>query len=267
MNNFQRALQLRADGKFEEGFQFLKLAVEEDKDEDAEYEYRYINIHGGWGHLRFLITTSKPNDHPQNNFTKAYKYDSFSKEFKFHLKKAAKEDRNVYAQMNMAEMYFYGQPNIHFNPKKAFYWAHAAEKTKHANAYDLLGYMYRKDQNLNLAIKYYKLGALQRNNSCISNLIGIYESRKDFKNALFYRKIIGDYMISSVLQENKKNYNCLYYYGQFHPNHRYVFELINKSRKDAILCWMLVRRELNVSKDVAGVIAKFIFDTEPEIWI
>ena len=268
MNNFQRALQLRADGKFEEGFQFLKLAVEEDKDVDAIYEYRNVTICGGWGRLRSLEVFPLLSEPPQNNFNKAYKYDLYSAEFKFYLKKAAKEDGNVYAQINLAEIYFHGQPNVHFNEKKAFYWAHLAEKkTKHASAYELLGYMYKKTKDLNLAIKYYKLGALQKNNNCISKLIDIYEDKKDFKNALVYRRIISAYVIGPILQENKKDYNCLYYYGQFHPNHRYIFELVNQSRKNAILCWMLVRRELNMSKDVANIIAKFIFDTGPEIWI
>jgi hypothetical protein len=35
MTNYQRALQLRIENKFEEGYKYLKLAAKEDKDETS----------------------------------------------------------------------------------------------------------------------------------------------------------------------------------------------------------------------------------------
>jgi hypothetical protein len=70
MNNFQRASQLRADGKFEEGFLFLKLAVEEDKDIDAIYEYKQVSRVGGWGVLPFVYQSSSSD--PNKQFYQSY---------------------------------------------------------------------------------------------------------------------------------------------------------------------------------------------------
>jgi tetratricopeptide (TPR) repeat protein len=179
-----------------------------------------------------------------------------------NLKRSAKENGNVYAQIHLAGIYFYGQENIfHFNEKKAFYWA---------QAYDLLGFMYRKCGNFNTAIQYYKLGALQKNYNCIEALVQIYENRKDFRQALKYRRAIKYFSVVNILMKNGNDYNCLYHYGQFHPNYRYIFELINQSTKNVVMYWMLIYKELNICKDVAKLIGKLIFKSrkiDPGSWI
>ncbi len=98
----------------------------------------------------------------------------------FETKKKLAEDGNMFAQYDVAYLYYSGTNGVGQDYQQAFYWCEKAAKQGVLRAYNLLGLMYAHgqgtDKDVSQAEYWFKKGIEKQDKNCKFNLASLYTS-------------------------------------------------------------------------------------------
>lgn len=169
--------------------------INENADYNMAYKYYLIAAHKGHPKACYMIANLIYKGFVKENVNIMWKY----------LNKGIKLGSN--AAINLKGLcYLNGvNPKNIINKNKAIEYFNEASKSGYAFAYNNLGYIYEKDNDMNKAIEYYKISADLGNSWALNKMGEYYRNKGDMETAYLYYTMSNDAPINERCKWAKYN--------------------------------------------------------------
>ncbi len=167
--------------------------VDGNKNYDKSYNYYYMSALKGHPKGCYMVANLIITEKVKKAFSIAWDY----------LNKAIKYGSSA-AYNTMGNCYLKGIGSIKKDIFKALHYYKVASELGYAYAYNNLGMMEEKSNNMEKAFEYYKISADMGESWALNKLGEYYRSKKDLKTAYLY------YLKSSMCSKEEKCYYSLY---------------------------------------------------------